>query len=82
MGFSIVWLTLELIFLKHYLDVADYFHATECFCYFVILGCVPMVFVSLFVNSGAIYAIVEKMNEDFHAILNLGPRYRYKSILY
>lgn len=75
-GFSIVGISLEILFIWHYLSVKDYSYATECFCYAVILGCIPMVFISVFLNADHIFVIIEKMNEDYIFICNLGPRYK------
>ncbi|XP_026737600.1 odorant receptor 13a-like [Trichoplusia ni] len=69
-------MTFEEIFIWHGVTEKDYSFATECFCYWVILGGIPMVYVSVLVNMQKIYDIVEEMNKDFIFVCSLSPRYR------
>uniref|UniRef100_A0AAU6ND71 Odorant receptor n=1 Tax=Mythimna loreyi TaxID=667449 RepID=A0AAU6ND71_9NEOP len=73
---SIVAMTLEEIFIWHGLSIEDYSFATESFCYWVIVGCIPTVYCSIIIKTDKIHDIVVKMNEEFIFICSLGPRYR------
>uniref|UniRef100_A0A2A4JTU3 Odorant receptor n=1 Tax=Heliothis virescens TaxID=7102 RepID=A0A2A4JTU3_HELVI len=73
---SIVAMSLELIFIWRGVTTKDYSFATECFCYWVILGCIPMVYISIVVNTNKIYDIVVTMNEEFIYVCSLGDRHR------
>nr|AZT78920.1 odorant receptor [Dioryctria abietella] len=73
---AIVAVTLEGIFVYHGLEVKDYTFATECFCYFVLLGILPVVYVPIMLNKQSILQLADDMNNDFIYISSLGPKYR------
>ena len=73
---SIVTMTLEEIFIWHGVTVRDYAFATECFCYWVILGCIPTVYCGIIVRTDRIRDIVLKMNEEFIFVCKLGSSHR------
>ncbi|XP_061377545.1 odorant receptor 13a-like [Danaus plexippus] len=76
LGWSIVGISFELMFIYHGVTVADYSFATECFCYFLILGTVPLVLMSILFNRTKILIILELMNKDFLYVSSLGLKYR------
>ncbi|XP_022825109.1 odorant receptor 13a-like isoform X1 [Spodoptera litura] len=73
---SIIGMTFEEMFIWRGVSLKDYSFATECFCYWLLLGCIPTVYVSILVHTNKIYDIVVKMNEEFIYVCSLGPTYR------
>ncbi|XP_013200165.1 odorant receptor 85b [Amyelois transitella] len=73
---AIVAVTLESIFVHHFVMIKNYSDATECFCYFVLLGIIPFIYVTVLYNKEKILELVEDMNEDFVYISKLTPKYR------
>ncbi|XP_053603697.1 odorant receptor 13a-like [Plodia interpunctella] len=73
---AIVAVTLEGIFIYHFIMIEDYSIATECFCYFVLLGIIPFIYITVMYNKQNILELVENMNNDFIYISKLSPKYR------
>nr|AQQ73502.1 olfactory receptor 22 [Heliconius melpomene rosina] len=73
---SIITCAFELMFIHHGVDIEDYSFATECFCYFLIIFTIPIVYTSVMLNRNNIIQILDTMNRDFLFICNLGSKYR------
>ncbi|KAL4708280.1 hypothetical protein ACJJTC_007686 [Scirpophaga incertulas] len=65
---SFVSIGLELMFVLHGITTKDYFFATECFSYFVMMGIVPFIYGSLIINRKDLLILVDEMNNDFIVI--------------
>ena len=74
---SIVTCTFELMFIYHGADIKDYSFATECFCYFLIVFSIPIVYITVLLNRNNIMQILDTMNRDFLFICNLESKYRF-----
>ncbi|XP_052740755.1 odorant receptor 13a [Bicyclus anynana] len=66
----------EATFIYHGVAVKDYSFATECFCYFIILTIIPLIYTSMILNRQKIVDILNSMNRDFLYICSLGSKYR------
>nr|AIT72017.1 olfactory receptor 64 [Ctenopseustis obliquana] len=73
---SLVASGLEIMFIWHGIAIKDYGFATECFCYFFILGAVVIVYFSMLTNREKIFLLADNLNKDFLYICNLGAHYR------
>ncbi|XP_023941790.1 odorant receptor 67c-like [Bicyclus anynana] len=73
---SLVATSFEAIFIYHGVAVKDYSFATECFCYFIIMTAVPVVYTSMILNREKIVDLLNSMNRDFLHICSLGSKYR------
>nr|ARO76454.1 odorant receptor 49 [Conogethes punctiferalis] len=73
---SMVAIGFEAIFVFHGIEVKDYAFATECFCYFILLGVIPLVYGSVLFNRQNMLQIMESMNNDFKCVCKLDARYR------
>ncbi|CAG9795153.1 unnamed protein product [Diatraea saccharalis] len=66
----------QTIFVYHGLQIHDYSFATECFCYLILLGIIPIVYASHVFNKDKIIEITEDMNKDFLNIYQLDARHK------
>ncbi|XP_063360466.1 odorant receptor Or2-like [Cydia amplana] len=66
----------EMMFIWRGITIRDYNFATECFCYFFILGSVSIVYSSVLLNRPRIFELLNNMNNDFVFICGLGREYR------
>lgn len=78
---TFVGASMELMFIYHGIDTEDYSFATECFCYFLILSTVPLVYTSALSGRIEIINLLNSMNQDFLYICKLECKYRYLLIL-
>ncbi|XP_072940129.1 odorant receptor 13a-like [Epargyreus clarus] len=68
----------EMMFMYHGYKVKDYTFATESFCYFLVMGTIPLVYASLLMNRTKILKLLDDMNTDFKYICSLGEQYKNK----
>ncbi|XP_045446827.1 odorant receptor 49b-like [Melitaea cinxia] len=73
---TFVGASMELMFIYHGIDTEDYSFATECFCYFLILSTVPLVYTSALSGRIEIVNLLNSMNQDFLYICKLECKYR------
>lgn len=73
---ALISCSFELMFIYHGVDIGDYSFATECFCYFLIIFTIPIVYISVLFNRNNIMQILDTMNRDFIFICSLGSKYR------
>ncbi|KAI8424166.1 hypothetical protein MSG28_002756 [Choristoneura fumiferana] len=74
---SLIANSFEMMFIWHGVTTKDYGFATECFCYFFILGSVVVVYVSMLMNREKIFTLSNNMNKDFILICSLGSQYSF-----
>ncbi|XP_063824512.1 odorant receptor 13a-like [Ostrinia nubilalis] len=76
LSLSIIGIAFQLIFVYHGIEVEDYSFATECFCYFVMLSVIPILYGSVLMNNRNVVLLLDKMNKDFKFICKLSFKYR------
>nr|AST36413.1 putative odorant receptor OR64.1 [Cydia nigricana] len=73
---TMVAVAFEMIFIWRGISTNDYGFATECFCYFFILGSVGIVYSSVLLNRLKVFKLLHNMNNDFIFICHLKAQYR------
>ncbi|XP_063377207.1 odorant receptor 4-like [Cydia fagiglandana] len=73
---TLVAVAFQIFFIWHGISINDYGFATECFCYFFILGSVGIVYSSVLLNRLKVFKLLHNMNKDFLFICKLKAEYR------
>nr|WPO56470.1 odorant receptor [Leucinodes orbonalis] len=73
---SIIACTIEGMSALHFFQIQNYAIATECFCYCLLLGVIPFIYISTILGKSQVIKLINDMNNDFLFISKLGSRYR------
>ncbi|XP_050343602.1 odorant receptor Or2-like [Nymphalis io] len=73
---ALVGAAIELMIIRHGIVTGDYSLATECFCYFIILTTIPLVYISVLFGRTKILQLLNSMDRDFLYICRLETKYR------
>ncbi|RVE43853.1 hypothetical protein evm_011521 [Chilo suppressalis] len=74
LGLTFMATGMEMMFVLHGIQIKDYSFATECFCYCVMLGIIPVFYATNLHKKKYLLQILEDMAEDFVFICKLDTK--------